>query len=552
MCYYGYLRYDVGEQCDRSCGKGSEMADEAVEKQEICQFKEWTDGGACGRPIHPASEHDLEPVCLMHSRDPHKSDEEFKVEFERILAQAKQENGWADFSGFKFPASDYSGKIFEVECNFGIAEFATDASFYGATFRGDVRFERTTFTGDAIFNSATFKGDAGFRKTTFRRDATFDRATFEGNATLFEATFTGDAEFSSAMFFEFAKFDKATFAGGVRFNKTTFEKDAIFDHATFTEDASFEEAELPLLASFRDARFLEGARFRETSFRHDDTLETGLEFVDARLEHPERIEFYKTYLGQSLFYNTDVSKIDFTLVDWRKRGHRSSLFEEALFIDEADFYDLDDLDPVPGSEDQLSHGLIAETYQQLKRNYDAKGDYWTAGHFHYGEMEMLRLHSRFRWKPLQWLERNLGLTALYKYGSAYGESMSRPLTWLVAIVLLFALLFPLAGLTVNPNQGEVGFGGWQVDYWNAGQFFQQHPQENPVPRWVRWVTRDRAATPLLVHSGMTALSVAGFQKELRYSPVYPWGRALALLELLLTTTLGGLFLLAIRRQYKRS
>jgi hypothetical protein len=51
---------------------------------------------------------------------------------------------------------------------------------------------------------------------------------------------------------------------------------------------------------------------------------------------------------------------------------------------------------------------------------------------------------------------------------------------------------------------------------------------------------------------MTALSVAGFQKELRYSPVYPWGRALALLELLLTTTLGGLFLLAIRRQYKRS
>jgi hypothetical protein len=50
---------------------------------------------------------------------------------------------------------------------------------------------------------------------------------------------------------------------------------------------------------------------------------------------------------------------------------------------------------------------------------------------------------------------------------------------------------------------------------------------------------------------MTALSVAGFQKELIYQPAYPWGRALALLELLLTSTLIALFLLALRRQFRR-
>jgi len=50
---------------------------------------------------------------------------------------------------------------------------------------------------------------------------------------------------------------------------------------------------------------------------------------------------------------------------------------------------------------------------------------------------------------------------------------------------------------------------------------------------------------------MTALSVAGFQKELKYEPSYPWGRALALLELLLTSTLIALILLAIRRSFKR-
>ena len=50
---------------------------------------------------------------------------------------------------------------------------------------------------------------------------------------------------------------------------------------------------------------------------------------------------------------------------------------------------------------------------------------------------------------------------------------------------------------------------------------------------------------------MAALSVAGFQKELRYEPNYPWGRMLALGELLLTSTLIALFLLAVRRQFRR-
>ena len=516
----------------------------------------------------------------MHSQDPHKGEEHFWAEFDRILARAKRENGGADFSGFRFPASDYAGRDFEVDCYFNSAEFTGDASFDTATFRvdanfnrttfaGDANFERATFTGNAIFNRAIFMGKANFDTATFTGDANFNRATFTGDVSFYAPAFTGDASFDNATFTGDASFFDATFAGGASFDKTTFTGnasfhaptftgdasfeaavftgDASFYDATFTGDVSFERAQLTKLASFRNARFLGGARFRETSFRHDDSLEPGLWFADARLEHPERIEFYKTDLGQALFYNTDVSKIDFTLVGWRKRNSRSSLFEESIPIEEADA-----LQPTAGSCDERNYGLIEETYHQLKRNYDAKGDYWTAGHFHYGEMEMLRLHSPFRWKPLRWLARNLGLTALYKYGSAYGESMSRPLAWLVAIALLFALLFPLAGLEVNPKQGDVGLAGWQVDYWNAGTYFQQHREENPIPRWVQWVTRDHAAVPLLVHSGMTSLSVAGFQKELRYSPGYPWGRALALLELLLTTTLGGLFLLAIRRQYKRS
>src|ERR1700678_2082984 len=118
----------MSEVCGRSCEKGSEMADEAVGKQEGCKL-ETLDGKACGRVIHPAPEYDMRaPVCLMHSNDPKKSAEEFQAEFERILSQAKQENSKADFFRFKFPASDYIGRVFEVECDFTVAEFMGDAN----------------------------------------------------------------------------------------------------------------------------------------------------------------------------------------------------------------------------------------------------------------------------------------------------------------------------------------------------------------------------------------------------------------------------------------
>ena len=50
---------------------------------------------------------------------------------------------------------------------------------------------------------------------------------------------------------------------------------------------------------------------------------------------------------------------------------------------------------------------------------------------------------------------------------------------------------------------------------------------------------------------MTSLYVAAFQKDLTYQPSYPWRRLLALIEVLLTSTLVALFLLAVRRQFKR-
>jgi hypothetical protein len=195
----------------------------------------------------------------------------------------------------------------------------------------------------------------------------------------------------------------------------------------------------------------------------------------------------------------------------------------------------------PGARSDRKHHLrlTAEIYQRLKRNYDAKGDYWAAEHWHFGEMEMQRLHSRWKAWPLRWWSQHFKLVALYKYSSAYGGSYARPLCWLVIVISAFALLYPIVGTGLLLNAPESPcHSACFLNYWNYRTFFAFHPEEHPGGVW-----------GVLLHSVMTSLSVAGFQRELRYTPGYPWGRMLALVELLLTTTLAGLFALAVRRKF---
>jgi len=50
---------------------------------------------------------------------------------------------------------------------------------------------------------------------------------------------------------------------------------------------------------------------------------------------------------------------------------------------------------------------------------------------------------------------------------------------------------------------------------------------------------------------MTTIGTAAFQRDLAYEPSYPWGKLLATVETALTSTLLALFLLAVRRQFRR-
>jgi uncharacterized protein YjbI with pentapeptide repeats len=504
-----------------------EAKDQTAANYSACAI-EMLDGVPCGRPIYAAPDGiDVKPVCLMHSLDPAKSIAKFRTEVDRILQSApneaaSEELAIADFTEFVFPEIAFSNCEFLPACN-----------FINTIFLGDAAFDRAAFNGAADFVHCSFEGRVDFSCARFCQSADFSASRFSDKADFNSVNFSADARFLNS-----------EFQGEVRFDQAAFEQSVDFWHATFQAETWFDEARVrgPL-------------RFQETYFEQQIPDVPSLRFCEVDIENPKQVLFYHTNLSQALFYHTDVSDFVFSLVTWSNRGaatkeagtdrtgvrngepRRQCLFEEKVALSPDTFHRFE-LSAFENDPNERNYRLIAETYRQLKRNYDAKGDYWTAGHWHYGEMEMRRLHSRWRWKPLRWLSHHFSLVALYKYASAYGESYVMPLLWLAFVLVAFAFLYPVPGLEFNPQAGVAP--GW-LGYLDWTTFFRSHSAEHPAGFW-----------GMILHSLMTSLSVAGFQRELRFAPSYPWGRMLALLELLLTTTMGGLLLLAIRRQFKRS
>jgi hypothetical protein len=146
--------------------------------------------------------------------------------------------------------------------------------------------------------------------------------------------------------------------------------------------------------------------------------------------------------------------------------------------------------------------------------------------------------------------RHVGLAGLYRYASEYGESYGRPIQWLAVVVLFFMLLYPLFGLRPTANAGRKEIPAYrsllgdaevaELSYRNFVRYGSLHPGGERINLYV-----------LLGHSLMTSFGVAAFQRDLVFEPSYPWGRALSWSEVALTSTLIALFLLAVRRQFRR-
>jgi uncharacterized protein YjbI with pentapeptide repeats len=577
-----------------------EKAAKGKSGEAVCPV--WTGKKICGRKLHIGPDTtDEQPVCLMHSKDPNKQSgalfDAFWTEFERILKDAGEGEAdcervvfpFADLSGREFLATcrfnkatftqgayfsgarflkdanfsgaafqkgcsfsgarflqdaDFSDAAFQKGCFFNYASFARNAAFHRAIFTQDADFRRAIFTQGADFSGASFQSGAFFHTATFQQEARFRRAIFTGEAFFSGAGFTGETDFFRASFTQGAEFIGTTFQNEVKFigvaftqeaqfTSAVFAQNADFSYATFTQAARFADTEFRGTVNLRRIRFLDQAEFRRTKFDPQIAGQPSAVFALASFAKPEEILFDDVDLSRVLFHNCDVSQVRFSSsARWGRREGQGGLtvFEETIPLEQ-------ELERGPKRDGQRDYWAVSHIYTQLKKNYDAGLDYWTANEFHFGEMEMKRLAGPTSGRLLglrRWRHRNLSLVALYRHASNYGNSYWKPGAWLLGTLVLFAALLPLPGVGLKRQETR------QVETYASVWEVSKSAREN------LW-----AEAGLAGKGAIASVDTATFQKSAEYAPNYPCGRVLAIAESLLTATLFGLFLLAIRRQFRR-
>ena len=380
--------------------------------------------------------------CILHSEEEDKDIAEFtrKVN-ERMAAPEK-----IDLVGCYFPRefrSYFIGHKFDKPVNFRQAKFSQEANFIGATF-SQANFMEARFSQKANFGGATFSQGAGFGwaefseanfwRATFSKEAYFRGARFSQRANFNFAKFSKVANFREATFSEAADFSWATFSKIAGFRGTAFGKGVKFDRAEFMDNAFFLPTEIEIIevlvekkirevklgdpTSFRHTRFLGEVRFQEVDLRHCSFLHSNIDKVDFR------------YCS---FGNKDEKLLGFI------PHRRQNVLRDEIDADKVVGAGLAPALPgVAARATPTGKGVREEKYEpvrrlylELKKNFEEKRDWNTAGDFHYGEMECRRKMKE------GWLWRNiLSLGAVYFWLSGYGE---RPLSAAVSLGLLIGI-----------------------------------------------------------------------------------------------------------------
>ncbi|MFI5251567.1 MAG: pentapeptide repeat-containing protein [Bacteroidota bacterium] len=528
-----------------------------------CSYK-MNDGESC---IYPAFDNDKDDLCIFHSIDlTHKT--EFHTHLFKILDAVENDinKKEIDCSGYVFPEIDFSSREFKKSVIFKGAHFNNGVSFKGCKFFGpETDFSGCIFEGDTIdFSSTEFNCKRIiFAKCNFNaNNVQFERAVLNAKEIVFAgSTWNNDyTRFHGSKFiatngtidFNGAKFIKGniywftTVFEGKRltFNKTLFEvnflsfkhtdfrsNDTIFEGATFnSKETIFKYTYFGgITASFERVQFV-GQKtsfyhvmFNEAWYSFDRSLFRGkviiegdgfserscplCSMINIQIDEPNNLTFRHIDLSRTEFRGTDdLRKIEFIDVGWYKipntflffkKFYRSGLFDE-VSLSTPDIYLI---------SFAANLELIRRAYRQLKQNYDDNKNYSEAGDFYYGEMEMQR-------RKLGWRKYIFSWEWWYWVISGYGQRWENSFGWMIFLFFGLPLLFIKTGLDFIYKNVH-----YPAGYWHAFQF--------------------------------NFLTIT-FQKDigLLYDPSV-LTRNIAIVESLVMPVLGTLFVLALRRRFKR-
>lgn len=476
--------------------------------------------------------------CILHSPNPNKSASEFEVALAELVDDSLRQTVSVRVSGDRDVVQerrampvDVSGVVFPALASIQELHRASGLILDRALLLGDFELLGADYPLGLTTRGTSFKGDVRCiecRFSSIQADAVdFDTDVTFQDCAIDTAWFTGGATFRGDTFFSFSTL------GGALFQRAIFTARADFTEVTVRESVEFEGCSLGPDMCWGGAD-LEGAlSFRDCSVTGDLSLagsRVGVRLNVENLQHEGYVDLRRIRIGPDgqvvllrlemkdvLMAGTAIGKFDFQVVSWPEVATAAS--KRRAVADEMRF-------PVP-EEQGLVYGTtqFGETsveqiellYRELKRAFDDRADYETAGHFHVGEFEMKLKSSR--------LPRSTRLLiSAYRMLSFYGERWVRPIVLLGLWLLGFTIAMILAGYEVA---------GRTVDYGFRGIF-------DPIG-----LLRDAWITFLYGVQLATAMRPTDVTARFWFS------RTLVVTTHVVGPTLVALFILALRRQTKR-
>lgn len=404
--------------------------------------------------------------------------------------------GVINFSGSKFKDCEFHGMIFRGPAYFVGSSFV-DTDFAAVTFKSGADFSETWFDGKKIaFDHCTFKTD--YKEEVEQKPILFVRTVFEGPLMPFPA-----CSISGLM----VSFEGATFechALRIRVHRSGGD-------AWIRQYLSISSDKINLTDLSFTGHFLYTQHPKSKSFAPRLDLQlimfssmASVAFVEANLE---RARFTYSVIDNVNFINcafgTKLSWMGDLLEKWGMKLSLKRYRRKIIY---------DDLSPVP----DVSKWEVLRQYIQLKKNFENQKDFVGAGDWSYREMECRRkLADKFFYK--------MGMRC-YAWSASYGEYFLTPLLWLLGVWMVAAAGYLMAGIPLDNNGKMLNY-----DLCSEGAF--------------------------LLSDIIIALKFSAMAMSLQLGKsvdLMAWGGTYIYIpHLILTISLVSLFLLALRRKFRR-
>lgn len=318
-------------------------------------------------------------------------------------------------------------------------------------------------------------------------------------------------------------FENCEFHIPVQFSDRKFGNDVFFYGCKFFEFSSFNGFFYSIC--FENSQFFKGSTFdikvdnlfriRKTTF-HKKTIFYPNKYSVKKFEfisNPTKEKSYFRHINfgnDVLFYNTDLTKFSFLFSNIEYVRFISCNFEYNNFVDEVDLVKKIEEDP------SFSYNDLISLYRQFEINFDKHKNYDQAGEFHKKRFELDRKNQEKL--SVRWL-----LLTFYKWSSNYGEDYRKSLIWIVIMILLFSLIYPFTGISYD---------GYHIFWWDCLKPYL-------FTDWGSGLLYSLISSSPIKRDSEIVKSLGG------------WTTALSIIQTIIQTILGTLFIIGIRRKFKR-